>query len=294
MHPALSVIVFTTISGLGFGLMFWLGLGLGAGQGWGAFWLCLMAGLPAGIGLLASTFHLGHPERFLKAFSQWRSSWLSREGVVSVAALLAFALYGALWVFFDMRIAPLGWLVAALAAGTVFCTAMIYAQLLTVPRWNTALTPLLFTLYSLALPALLLGQPVLAFCYLTALLVCQIFHWRRGDTSMTDRGHSAETATGLGAIGSVRLLEAPHTSPNYLMREMVYNVARARAQSLRLVALVLGLIAPALIAVLAIFALMSPAWLILAAVIHIIGVFASRWLFFAEAQHVVSFYYGAR
>ena len=30
-------------------------------------------------GLIASTFHLGHPERAIKAFTQWRSSWLSRE-----------------------------------------------------------------------------------------------------------------------------------------------------------------------------------------------------------------------
>ena len=28
MHPAPSVIAFTTLSGLGFGLLFWLGMGL--------------------------------------------------------------------------------------------------------------------------------------------------------------------------------------------------------------------------------------------------------------------------
>ncbi|MDP5326223.1 MAG: dibenzothiophene desulfurase, partial [Paracoccaceae bacterium] len=27
MHPAPSLIIFTTLSGLGFGLLFWLGLG---------------------------------------------------------------------------------------------------------------------------------------------------------------------------------------------------------------------------------------------------------------------------
>jgi len=95
MHPAPSVIVFTTLSGLGFGVLIWLGLGLPAVTGWTAFALFTIAyGLAVG-GLMASTLHLGHPERALKAFSQWRSSWLSREGVCAVAALIVMAAYGA-------------------------------------------------------------------------------------------------------------------------------------------------------------------------------------------------------
>jgi DMSO reductase anchor subunit len=63
MHPAPSVIVFTTLSGLGFGLLIWLGLGLPAVTGWVAFAFFVIAyGLAVG-GLLASTFHLGRPER---------------------------------------------------------------------------------------------------------------------------------------------------------------------------------------------------------------------------------------
>lgn len=291
MHPAPSVIVFTTLSGFGFGLMFWLGLGATNATGWGAFWWSLLAGASAAIGLLASTLHLGHPERALKAFSQWRSSWLSREGIVSIATLIAFAVYGALWMFFDIRLTILGWLAAALAALTVFCTAMIYAQLRTVPRWNTALTPLKFMLFSLALPALLVGLPTLALCYFIALLICQIVHWRRGDTAMRDRGHNAQTATGLGDIGTVRLLEAPHTAPNYLMREMVFKIGRERARVLRLIALIAGIALPAMIAALDIVALLPVPWLVLATVLSALGTFAARWLFFAEAQHVVSLYY---
>ncbi len=293
MHPAPSVIVFTTLSGFGFGVMFWLCLGLTSAQGWSAFWWCLLAGAPAIIGLSASTFHLGHPERALKAFSQWRSSWLSREGVVAVVTLLAFGLYAGLWVFFDIRITALGWIVASLAAATVFCTAMIYAQLKTVPRWNTAITPLLFMLFALAMPALLLGLPVVALGYFIALFVCILLHWRRGDTAMRDRGHSADTATGLGNIGTVRLLEAPHTSPNYLMREMVFSVGRDHARLLRLIALVAGVVFPALFAILAAFSIMPVGWFVLATVLHLAGTAVARWLFFAEAQHVVSFYYGA-
>ncbi len=37
-----------------------------------------------GGGLLSSTLHLGNPQRAWRALSQWRSSWLSREGVMAM------------------------------------------------------------------------------------------------------------------------------------------------------------------------------------------------------------------
>ena len=74
MHPAPSVILFTTLSGIGFGLLAFLGLGLPLVTGWLAFAFFAVAYLLAVGGLLASTFHLGHPERALKAFSQWQTS----------------------------------------------------------------------------------------------------------------------------------------------------------------------------------------------------------------------------
>jgi DMSO reductase anchor subunit len=93
MHPAPSVIVFTTFSGLGFGLMFWLGIDPTPPTGWVAFVFWLIAYVMGVGGLLASTFHLGRPERAIKAFSQWRSSWLSREGIAAVATLVVMALW---------------------------------------------------------------------------------------------------------------------------------------------------------------------------------------------------------
>ena len=143
MHPAPSVITFTTLSGLGFGLLIWLGIGLPAVTGWVAFTFFAIAYALAVGGLMASTFHLGHPERAIKAFSQWRSSWLSREGICAVAALVVMAAYGAGLVFFGTQIAMLGWIGAALSLATVFTTSMIYAQMNTVPRWKTPLTPAL-------------------------------------------------------------------------------------------------------------------------------------------------------
>ena len=116
MHPAPSVIVFTTFSGLGFGLLIWLGLGYPSVIGWSAFAFFTIAYLSAVGGLVASTFHLGRPERALKAFTQWRSSWLSREAWCAVLALVTMAAYGAGLVFWDTRISVLGWIGAALSA----------------------------------------------------------------------------------------------------------------------------------------------------------------------------------
>ena len=125
MHPAASVIIFTTLSGVGLGMLAWLGIDPTPPTGWAAFWQFLLAFALTVGGLISSTFHLGHPERALKAFSQWRTSWLSREGVCSVAALLTMGLYGAGLVFFATPIAPLGWLGAALSLLTVYTTSAL-------------------------------------------------------------------------------------------------------------------------------------------------------------------------
>ncbi|WP_135502288.1 dimethyl sulfoxide reductase anchor subunit family protein [Roseovarius aestuariivivens] len=290
MHPAPSVIVFTTLSGLGFGLLFWLGLGMPASEGWvAAVFFAIAFALSVG-GLLASTFHLGHPERAVKAFSQWRSSWLSREGICAVAALSVMGLYAALVVLFGVRLSVLGWLGAALSAGTVFTTSMIYAQLRTVPRWNTALTPALFLALSLGGGALLAGQVSLAPWFLTAAAALQVAWWVRGDKALLQSGTDMASATGLGEIGTVRAFEPPHTGNNYLLREFVHVVGRKHAVKLRAIALSLGYMVPVLVLVLPFSHLMA----LLAVIAHVAGVAASRWLFFAEAEHVVGLYYGKR
>jgi len=290
MHPAPSVIMFTTLSGLGFGLLFWLGLGLPAVTGWVAFAFFAIAYVLAVGGLLASTLHLGHPERAWKAFSQWRSSWLSREGVCSVAALLVMGLFGAALVFFDTRIAPLGWLGALLSFATVVTTAMIYAQLGTVPRWNTLLTPVLLVSISLAGGALLAGEIRIALILLPLAGLVQVWWWARGDGALARSGTDMASATGLGGIGRVRAFEPPHTGPNYLLREMVHQVGRKHALKLRAITLALGYALPVALLLLPFSHLLA-----LAAVItHVAGIATSRWLFFAEAEHVVGLYYGAR
>ena len=158
MHPAPSVIIFTTLSGLGFGLLAFLCLGYPSMGGLVAFvFFAIGFGLAIG-GLLSSTFHLGHPERAIKAFSQWKSSWLSREAWLSLFALVLSGIYALGRIFFDIDLAIIGLLSAIFCIATVFATSMIYAQLKTVPRWNSGATPIAFLVFSIAGGALLSGQ----------------------------------------------------------------------------------------------------------------------------------------
>ncbi|MCC1481007.1 dimethyl sulfoxide reductase anchor subunit family protein [Roseibaca sp. Y0-43] len=288
MHPAPSLILFTTLSGLGFGLLAWLGFGLKAPTGFAAIVFFGLGYALAGIGLLAAAFHLGHPERALLAFTQWRSSWLSREAVLSAATLAVMAPHAAASAFWGTPLPVLGWLGGLLALATILATAMIYAQIRAVPRWHHWSTPPVFLLAALAGGALLAAKLTAALWLMLALSLAMVAHWVAGDRRFAGSGSDAGTATGLGKIGKVRLLEPPHSGRNYLLREMVHVVGRKHAHKLRLIALGLGALGPA-------FLLMLPAsylTALLALVLHMTGMLAQRWLFFAEAEHVVGLYYG--
>ena len=303
MHPAISVIFFTVMSGAGFGLITMIGLGLPLPGGLAAaFFIPLLAGMLAVAGLIASTFHLGHPERALRAFSQWRSSWLSREGVLAVATLCLFGLYTLIWMIGGTRPIWLGLPTALLSVLTVYATAMIYTQLRTVPLWHSALTPLCYLGFSLASGYLLAtafgaasGSQAVAATLLAIALAwgIKLAWWNRaGSNTLKALGSSPETATGLGFIGHVRLLERPHTGENYLTKEMVHVIGRKHAAKLRMIALALGAGLPFLIALIVWIAAASPLWLLIASVTMLAGLFVERWLFFAEARHAVALYYG--
>lgn len=288
MHPAPSVIVFTTLSGFGFGALIFLGLGMPGVTGLNAFLLFILAGGAAIAGLLASTFHLGHPERALKAFTQWRSSWLSREGWAAVAALIVTGLYGIGLVFLGSRWSLLGLLTALLSVATIYCTSMIYTQLKTVPRWNDWTTPVNFMVTALVGGTLIVpgvSHPLLFILF----GVWQIFVWWHGDQRFENAGHTLATATGLQG-GKLRAFEPPHTGTNYLLNEFVYIVARKHGTKLRLIGFILAAIIPAVVLALAGGIVIQG----LALISFIAGVLTIRWLFFAEAEHVVGLYYGKR
>tara|TARA_R110002110_G_scaffold13673_7_gene65377 strand:+ start:11068 stop:11940 length:873 start_codon:yes stop_codon:yes gene_type:complete len=290
MHPAPSVIFFSTFSGLGFGLLLWLGLGIPAVSGWSAFAFFLIGYILAVGGLISSTFHLGHPERALKAFTQWKTSWLSREGWCAVAALILMALYGAGLVFFGQRWTLLGLLGALFSLATVFTTSMIYAQLKTVPRWHQPLTPFNFLSLSIAGGALLAGQVMWAVILLVISGIIQAATWIIGDKALALSGTNMASATQLGGIGKVRAFEPPHTGTNYLLREFVHVVGRKHSQKLRIIALGLMAILPVVLLLLPFNHIIA----IVAVLAHVAGVLTARWLFFAEAEHVVGLYYGKR
>ena len=290
MHPSPSVIIFTALSGLGFGLLVFLGLKMPDVTGVLAFIFFVIGfGLAVG-GLISSTFHLGRPERSLKAFKQWRSSWLSREAIAAVFTLSVMAVYAIGRIFFDYDIRILGVAGAIMSIVTVFTTSMIYAQLKSIPRWNTKLTPAYFLSLSLAGGALLAGQ--IKFCLLLLLIsgTIQLLVWIKGDRALALSGSTIESGTGLGTIGRVRAFEPPHTGTNYLLKEFVHIVGRKHSAKLRIIALILMIGTPILLLSLSFSYFLAA----LSVISHIAGLFISRWLFFAEAEHVVGLYYGKR
>lgn len=291
MHPAPSVILFSVLSGLGFGMLAWLGFGEPTVMGKSAFIFFLVAFALAVGGLLSATFHLGNPKNSMKAFSQWRTSWLSREGCFAVVALLVMGVYAMGLIFFEMRWALVGVIGAVLSIITVFTTSMIYAQLKTVPRWNHWTTPVLFVTLAVFGGALMTGQIQVAIYGFILVGIIQIAAWLMGDQQFATRGSTMETATGLGNIGKVRMFEPPHTGTNYLLKEMVYVIGRKHATKLRVIAILLMVVIPVLMILMG---ARHDVKAVIAVVSHVVGVFASRWLFFAEAEHVVGLYYGKR
>ena len=254
MRPALSIVFFTTLSGAGYGLWLLIAIAVAIGAAPAdrfTIVVTLLTGLVlTSIGLLASVAHLGKPLRAWRALSQWRSSWLSREGILALVCvplclLLAWRVES---VHSGLRIRAGFAMFALLAAATVLCTARIYASLRTIRAWRDwRVTPLygllalqtgglwLWLLCELAAPQPLDIQPGICagrVAWLVALAAgigltwgLQRAYWRRPAEAQPDTA----AATGLGLPGTVAAMEAPHTEENYLLREMGFALARRHA-----------------------------------------------------------------
>lgn len=311
MHPAYSVIAFTTASGAGYGLLFWLAVLVPSGRlppsPWLGFTGLGLAFLLICGGLLSSTAHLGRPERAWRAFSQWRTSWLSREGVAAVATFIPMALLALGWIVLGSTggfFALMAYAAAALAVVTVACTGMIYQSLPTIKAWSQPLVTPVYLVLALATGGVLavlmqrlngfeLPRLVWATVALLGLaLVMKRLYWSRIDGRPDTR--TPGDATGLGRFGEVRQLEAPHTQENYVMREMGFAVGRRHAAKLRHLVTFAGLLLPMLLLVLSLVTGPGLALLLsLAATAAVgFGVLVERWLFFAEARHIAMLYYG--
>ena len=308
MRPAASILLLTTLTGFAYGLLAWLGLDAAAGAAAAAPTLLLtgigLVVVLATAGLAASALHLGRRERAWRAFSQWRSSWLSREGVAALLTYpvaLAFAASA-----YHSPAAPLTRLLGAAAAlaglGTVYCTAMIYGSLKPIRQWHnphTAPDYLVFALFSGGTLFVLLhtvvigagGWPAaLAAAAAAAALLAKLAYWRHID-------RQAPLATLASAIGMahgtvVRPLDAPHFTENFVLREMGFQIARRHGMTLRRIALGLGFLLPLLLSLLGASGGVPLVSSALAVVCAALGLLTERWLFFAQATHVSALYYG--
>lgn len=306
MRPAFSVIFFTSLSGAGYGLWIWSALlFLTQRQGIPGFTsYCLILGFVlVSAGLLSSLGHLGQPQRAWRALSQWRSSWLSREGVAALASfvpaiVLIFGRYEAI----DPVVQ---WLAALmlllLSLSTLVCTAMIYASLRTIVLWhNWRVVPvyLLLGLYSGAWIALSLAGDERELMPISlrgmiwlglAVALLKIGYWAQSDNA---RLPATRKFLGLKTDRHVSNFEQPHTAQNYLSRELMFALARRWSRSLRFLVQLLLLLGP-----LTIYACERwlgwsvPGAFPIAAIGVLLGILIERWLFFAEARHVISAYY---
>ncbi len=310
MHPAFSVIFFTVASGAGFGLfsllyiadVFKLGGGFSREQ-------LIIGGLMAlGLivfGLLSSTFHLANPKNAWRAFSRFRTSWLSREGVFAVVFMpLALIYLASIW--FDaptwLRDAS-GFLAAVLAWITVFSTGMIYACLKTIRQWNTPLVPANYLALGYASGSLILlmgavmaGLETMPYIAMSALIVSiaavlkAIYYFWIRSPGLTP---TINTATGLSRA-RIKLLDTGHTHGTFLTQEFGFQLARQKAGLLKVVVFVLGFALPGLMLVWVFNQHGGETAAIVAALAGIAGAAVERWLFFAEARHVVNLYHGAQ
>ena len=289
MHPAPSIILFTVLSGFGFGLISIIGLlqFLSVISMFDLIIYSIIGVIFATVGLVSSFFHLANKKNAIKSLSQWQTSWLSREAIASIFCLLV--VFGnIIWaVSQNNYISEVGVVLFFLSLFTIFTTSMIYAQLKTVPSWNNALTPAIFICAALTGGAILLTD----YASLVLLLVfgtLQISFWYIADRGFQDKETSVGTALGYNKNEEIRPFDVAHTNRNYLLNEMVYKVARKHSVILRYISFFTAFVFP--MSLILIFP-DNFSVIVFGITIHLIGIYFSRWLFFAEAKHSVSFYY---
>ena len=320
MKPALSVILLTTLIGAGQGLFIayysadWLSaLSILAPVSpvWGAQAALLSVGLLAA-GLLASFFHLGHPERAWRAASQWRTSWLSREVIALPAAMVMILCYAIVtlggidrevWMLGDSVPVTLAMLIgfgALLAALILFvCTAMIYACLKFLRQWHSPLTVVNFILlgsasgFTLATAlAALYGDA--RFEYFAAMAIWLTFAGLLSRWASLSRNRALGPGSKLqSAIGvhhpKIRQLAQGAMGGSFNTRAFIHQYGAALVRLARRGFIVCVFLLP--LALLSIASVYDPVLCIAAFVLQYLGLLAERWYFFIEAEHPQNIYY---
>lgn len=309
MHPSKSIIFFTVMSGTGYGIVICLSFfALIAEINFSydfKFTLIVISFLFITLGLLSSTLHLGHPERAWRSFSQWRSSWLSREGLAAVITYIPLIIFYILW-FFKMDIFKYFlYFASILSIITIYCTGQMYASLKTVPAWNNILVTPIYLINGLSMGSLSLYcltrfyETEIKHLYqftliiLTLCLFLKIIYWLYIRTKVTS---SISTAIGLGKENNISFFEGPHTGKNFLTTEMINKIKKEKANFLRLCFIILSCVLPVYMivqeATLIIDAFILKLSFLMTLIFALIGMFIERYLFFIQAKHVVSLYYG--
>ena len=306
MHPAFSIILFTVVSGMGYGtLIFSAIIALLNNDSSSQFANTLLTSTSLGLlcvvlGLVSSTLHLANPKNAWRAFFRFRSSWLSREGVFALLSFPIALLFIASFYFANPNellqdLAAIS--LIAISLVTIYSTGMIYACLKTIRAWNSPLVPCNYiligllsgSLATLAIFSFLNGQSNISVDALFVLPIMVliskvIYYYFIGKPS----GLTIKTATGLSAK-KVRLLHSGESAKNFSMREFGFEVSPKKVLALRFISLVLMALVP-------LYSIYShgPSFgvLLTSTVACFLGVVCERWLFFAEAKHVVNLYYG--
>lgn len=225
---------------------------------------------------------------------------------MAIITFLPLTILAAMSLFGDTFNLALGYVGGICAAITVYCTAMIYASLRTIPQWHTGWTPAVYLMFSLTTGTVIytawFGRPagsdskeiwIILSLVLLAVAWGVKFMWARRAMTVGYGRSSMESATGLGGLGKVRLLERPHAMGNYLTDEMAFRIGRKHADKLWKITLLIGLVVPALLLVVALVVGESAAFLLMLTPLPLMaGLFVERWLFFATARHAVGLYYG--
>ena len=310
MNPAWSVILLTTLIGLGQGLLLAMfGVDIASrlaltGAPAPVFFVIgsALSLLCLGGGLLASFFHLGHPERAWRAVAMWRTSWLSREVIVLPAFMAAVACYGAAHYYGWSCALWIGGTAALLAIALFVSTAMIYICLRFLQEWHTPLTLVNFTLLGCA-SGLLAASVLAGFVWpslmpslaVGASLVTAAAAVTRG-MSLARNALLRPKSTLQSAIGisdpKIAQKAQGAMGGSFNTREFFHGRTLRLVQSAKWFFLVATFVLPLLLIALAL-STESARLMLLALAVQYAGLLAERWFFFAPARHPQNLYYQA-
>lgn len=323
MHPAFSVIFLTTLIGAGQGLFIALSLvefyaALRLLPEHGSQYYAVGAGISLillVLGLFASFFHLGHPERAWRAAAMWRTSWLSREVIVLPALMGIVLLYGAVHliglnpVLFTLpgnvpvHLTLLLGLIGALVSIILYVTtAMIYACLRFLQEWHSPLTVSNYTLLGLASGFTLaaahaahMAVELVHFLSVGALILTVLGFISRTASLIRNarlkQKSTLQTATGIKHPNIVQKSQG-FMGGSFNTREFFHGMSEMFVRSVKWIFLVGVFLIPTILLLVAIFMRGDVSTVLVSAfVIQYLGLVAERWFFFAQARHPQNLYY---